>query len=204
MARKKNSASKKAQNENKPSAAESRTKQRTQGEEQTSPRVNPYEQMSARAMDAWREQLTAMLSSPKAWQDMGKTLEPLSQLFTQGMDLWLMMFEQTSRMAGAGGFAGTHGQTSRDQKSDAAPKSSAAGASPASALSGASAYAVAQLAARVADLEKRLDALSRSVAASSAAGGGARSTAAQPAKPAASRRKGKAKVIALRPTGTNG
>jgi hypothetical protein len=128
-----------------------------------------YDNLARQTLDLWREQLAHFLNNPDAMKDMNKVMEPaakfmspqISQIFTplfsNGMDLWLMMLEQLGKAAnmntrGAGDKPDDQ-KTANSTKADqgrAENRSSAA-----SALSGASAYAVAQLASRLADLEKR-------------------------------------------------
>lgn len=203
MARKKNNTSKQPQNENKPQAKTKPQDETARGASASTPNAGAQsaEAMSVRAMEMWREQMSAMLSGPQAFQGMGKAFEPFTQLFTQGANLWLMMMEQTGRMAdGFGGFGTGNGaqenayQNTQQGQSRAgrATGDVAHGSPAASALSGASTYAVAQLAARVADLEKRLDALTQAQG----------KPATGNAKPAAPRSRRKAKIITLRPAGT--
>lgn len=136
-----------------------------------------YDSLAKQTLDLWREQLAHFLNNPDAMKDASKQtdsaaslLSPqisqmFSPLFSGGMDLWLMMLEQLGKAAnmntptsntGAGstgtGSAGGNDtfKTKTAYQGGAANRSSAA-----SALSGASTYAVAQLASRIADLEKR-------------------------------------------------
>ncbi len=134
-----------------------------------------YDSLARQTLDLWREQLSHFLNNPDAMKDMSKVMEPaaklmspqISQMFTPlfsgGMDIWLMMLEQLGKAANMN----TKGASDRqDEKKTASTTGTSFSPSfgqgrtenrsaAASALSGASAYAVAQLASRLADLEKR-------------------------------------------------
>lgn len=131
-----------------------------------------YDSLAKQTLELWREQLAHFLNNPDAMKEVSKQadsaaslLSPqiaqmFSPLFSGGMDLWLMMLEQLGKAAnmnvptgntGAGSAGGNDTfKTKTPFQSGAANRPSAA-----SALSGASTYAVAQLASRIADLEKR-------------------------------------------------
>ncbi len=128
-----------------------------------------YDSLARQTLDLWREQLSHFLNNPDSLKDMNKVMEPaakmmhpqISQMFTplfsNGMDLWLMMLEQLGKAAnmnikGAGDKpdeqkTASYGKTDQRRTENRSTASSA--------LSGASTYAVAQLASRLADLEKR-------------------------------------------------
>ena len=137
-----------------------------------------YDSLAKQTLDLWREQLSHFLNNPDAMKDINKVMEPaakmmppqlsgqISQMFTPlfsgGMDIWLMMLEQLGKAANMntkGATETTHEQKTAYQKdagqSTASQSRTENRSSAASALSGASAYAVAQLASRLADLEKR-------------------------------------------------
>lgn len=128
-----------------------------------------YDSLARQTLDLWREQLSHFLNNPDAMGDINKVMEPaakmmspqISQMFTPlfsgGMDIWLMMLEQLGKAANMNTKGAT--ETSHEQKTGTQGTASQSRtqdrATTASALSGASAYAVAQLASRLADLEKR-------------------------------------------------
>ncbi len=142
-----------------------------------------YDSLARQTLDLWREQLAHFLNNPEAMKDMSKGMDPavgllspnmaslftplfsggLSPLFSGGMDLWLMMLEQLGKTTGMNARSGTgkqNEQKTESQKEWSQNKESGQSrtedrSAAASALSGASSYAVAQLASRVADLERR-------------------------------------------------
>ena len=140
-----------------------------------------YEKLATQTLDLWREQLSHFLNNPDAMKDLDKTSPHLTQMFaplfsnnflSNGMDLWLMMLEQLGKAANMNVKTGTSGYDEENSKKSQDRNASTAHqpenrSSAASALSGASTYAVAQLASRIADLEKRfaeLEASGRPVA----------------------------------------
>lgn len=155
--------------------------------------ASAYSQMAQRSLDLWREQLNAIGRSPAAMQEMSKMMQPVFSLFTQGMDMWLMMTDPFSR-AGASPFGGASGSYDTQASPQTAPKKTASGKAPAGKKRGtaakkptpaaaapaafdplAGASAMAELARRVAAMERQ-QAGSKSVAPSARAGSGKAAT----------------------------
>ena len=148
-----------------------------------------YDSLARQTLDLWRDQLAHFLNNPDALKDMNKVMEPAAKmmssqmspqitqmftpLFSGGMDLWLMMLEQLGKAANMntkGAFhkdadksdeqkTASNGKTEQTRYGQGGTENRSAAAS---ALSGAGAYAVAQLAGRLADLEKRFDEFAKS------------------------------------------
>jgi hypothetical protein len=114
-----------------------------------------YDTLAGQTMELWREQLSAFLGSPQSMRDFASMMAPAATFFTQGVDLWLMMMERAGAAANQNRFVGQHGAEKSWGTRSRPNGGGTNGASPASAVSGAGTYAVAQLAARLADLEKR-------------------------------------------------
>lgn len=179
--RKKSSPEQKAQQENTTAGFKKNDSEKSHDSKSKSSTFNPssftggafgYDSLAKQTLDLWRDQLAHFLNNPDAMKDASKQtdaaatlLSPqisqmFSPLFSGGMDLWLMMLEQLGKAAnmntptsstGAGSAGGNDTFKTKTPFQSGAPNRSAA----ASALSGASTYAVAQLASRIADLEKR-------------------------------------------------
>jgi len=125
-----------------------------------------YEQMAQRTLGLWREQLATVSRSPVAMHEMGKMMSPVFSMFTQGMDMWLMMADPFSKGASAftSGFAVPNDvQKSQTSSTKTAAKKSGKGrAKPAAeqpapitspVVAGAS--AMAELARRIANMERQ-------------------------------------------------
>lgn len=180
--RKKSSPDQKAPQENPAASFKKNDSEKSHDSKSKSGAFNPssftggafgYDSLAKQTLDLWRDQLAHFLNNPDAMKDASKQtdaaatlLSPqisqmFSPLFSGGMDLWLMMLEQLGKAANMN--TPTHGGTpSNDQfkTKTTQPKEAYQGgatnrSAAASALSGASTYAVAQLASRIADLEKR-------------------------------------------------
>jgi hypothetical protein len=121
--------------------------------EKNSPRSSGYDDLVQRTAELWREQLGGMVGNQAAMQDMSRVMEPVSQLFTQGMDMWFSMFDQFGKTPSFSAFGGFNEPKSR------ARNAAADGAKAASALSGAGSFAMGQLAARLGHIERRLAAI---------------------------------------------
>ncbi|MDX1921690.1 MAG: hypothetical protein SFW65_00985 [Alphaproteobacteria bacterium] len=175
--KRKSSPEQKAQQENPPSSFKKNDSEKKPSSKSASGAFS-YDSLAMQTLDLWREQLAHFLNNPDTMKDAKKGVEPtasllspqisqmFSPLFSGGMDLWLMMLEQLGKAAnmnspigntGAGSAGGndqSKTRTAQTIQSGAAYRSENRSAA-ASALSGASTYAVAQLASRIADLEKR-------------------------------------------------
>lgn len=155
-------------------AAENNENEKSEGSKRSSD--FGYDSLARQTLDLWREQLSHFLNNPDAMSDINKVMEPaakmmppqlsgqISQMFTPlfsgGMDIWLMMLEQLGKAANMntkGATETTHEQKTAQSTSNQSrtENRSQDRATTASALSGASAYALAGLASRLADLEKR-------------------------------------------------
>jgi hypothetical protein len=124
-----------------------------------------YEDMAQRTLGLWREQLSAVSRSPTAMHEMGKMMQPVFSLFTQGMDMWLMMADPFSRGASAfNGFTSPNDAQTAPSKSAkiAAKKSGKSRAkrkaeqpAPVTASIIPGVTAMAELARRIANMERQ-------------------------------------------------
>ncbi len=157
MARKKSSPRKAA------SAKTKASKKTAPKPEAASTQTSAYGDLAGRTLDMWREQMMALAESPRAVQELSKTMQPLIGIFTQALDMWLMMAEK----AGAGiqanawtdHFTGSNNSGSHAKPATAkgSKKSAKTAAKPAAAapLHGNRNATVAELAKRVAGLKQR-------------------------------------------------
>jgi hypothetical protein len=129
--------------------------------------------MAQRTLGLWREQLSAVSRSPAAMQQMGKMMQPVFSLFTQGMDMWLMMADPFNQ--GAAAYTGSQAASNDAQKkqtasSAKAPAQNAAPSmgkkrsktakstqrtAPVAAVDVPGASAMAELARRIASMERQ-------------------------------------------------
>jgi hypothetical protein len=101
--------------------------------------------LAAEVMDVWQNHLTALANNPTAKADMAQYLMPMQKLFAD----WAAMMQPVSHAAGT------------------PPQPASPRATPAGAASDDGALRVAQLAYRVAELEKRLGKLESGTVAGS-------------------------------------
>lgn len=65
---------------------------------QTATSRSDVDQLAKRTLNLWREQMMHLAQSPKALQEMSKVAEPSVKLFTQALDMWLMLLDEAGRM----------------------------------------------------------------------------------------------------------
>ena len=139
--------------------------------------------LAQRTLNLWRDQMMTLAQSPKAMRDLSKVVEPVLNLFTQTLDMWLMMAEQagkgmtqpwTTEAWAANPFMApakassksataknetqasstTASTAARQGKAKAKPKKASSGAKAAAAVSGSGHATVAELAKRLANLKE--------------------------------------------------
>jgi hypothetical protein len=120
-----------------------------------------YSQLAQRTLDLWRDQLTTLARSPAALQEMNRTMQPAYALFTQGMDMWLMMTDPWTQGMAMGMPQATRNETKSQSGKQGRSTATSAKRPAASARSKASAAdpipgyaAMADLARRVANMER--------------------------------------------------
>jgi hypothetical protein len=142
--------------------------------------------LARRTLDLWRDQMMAIAQSPKAVREYSKVMEPVLNLFTQSLDMWLMMFEQFGKGMPEQSWASafTAGKNERRTETKTAPtdakapakgkkprrKKTASRAKAAAAVSRRGDATVAELAKRVAHLKERGKRASGAATASRVAG----------------------------------
>jgi hypothetical protein len=122
--------------------------------------VSGYGSMVQRTADLWREQLGSLMNAPAGSQDLSKLMEPAHQFFTQGVDFWLVLLNEFGKNAGTNPFSAA--ARFQDMHHGREKSSGNTGTNRAAAAAGgdrAGAGAVAELAARLGDIERRLAAL---------------------------------------------
>jgi hypothetical protein len=53
--------------------------------------------LARRTLNLWRDQMMKLAQSPQALREMTKVMEPSYKLFTQSLDMWLMMFDHAGK-----------------------------------------------------------------------------------------------------------
>lgn len=128
------------------------------GKKKTSPapragEPSVYGQLAQRTIDLWRDHLNVVARSPAALHEMNKALLPAFSLFTQGLDMWLTMADPWNT-TGASKTSSRHDTGSQTKKSGRAAKRSTPRAAATGPGSVPGYAAMAELARRVADMER--------------------------------------------------
>ncbi|MBI3420145.1 MAG: hypothetical protein HY053_08440 [Proteobacteria bacterium] len=130
------------------------SKRKPSVETRAKPVASVYEQLARRSLDLWREQLTALSRSPAAMQEMNRNMQPVFSFFTQGMDMWLMMADPWSQAASATNAAARNDKNQTTQSKTSKRGQRSRGAHPIAPPAFAGDPAMAELARRVANMER--------------------------------------------------
>ncbi len=145
--------SRKSPSKSKPAA--SSKKKSPKARSAKAPGNSVYRDLARRTHELWREQLGVLVASPAALREMSKAMQPAFALFTQGLDLWLMVADPLSVASAFNGPAAPKNETKNSARKKSQTKNNPAPRTKSAAAGvGVGHPSMAELARRVAAMER--------------------------------------------------